>query len=382
MSQEIFKEFYDLSNNDQKYFLMPIAIIPFGSGEFTFTKNLKNTDKKALKIEKVLLHTLLSMQEIYNISFTINKSSEFKTNDKNFNSLLDKSLLISSFDILTYKVLAFIFNSDEIVFAVRRNIPYGNDNMEQLYVDWLKDKYSYITDKLKGALQFFYRTYKFNFKCLVTHKQYFNEKYNYAFFIVYTNAEILSIHTNYRIAILDPSQIIYNHEEIKHLKEAIIKQRIMNLKVNKNINYDIEKRSDYRVYFSWSTGLIEGNFALQEFFEYILIEVELQNKWNGICKLTQSLRKKNRKISLFNETYLAKLEMFTVRLNSLNDAGDSERLLNIKDKIIKTSRITNLIEEYKNLLSFNQQLNAKYISLTAIFISIITLVITIIFSGN
>lgn len=250
--------------------------------------------------------------------------------------------------------------------------------MEQLYIDWLKNKYIYVTDELKKALQFFYNTYKINIKRSVAHKNYTEEKYNYAYFIIYTNADTFSTHTNYINAILDPSQIIYNHEEIAQLEDTIVKQRIMNLKVNKNIYYDIEKRSDYRVYFSWSTGLIEGNVALLEFYEYILIEVELQNKWNEICKLTQSLRNKKIKISLFSETRLSKLEMFSVRLNSLNDAGDSERLLIIKDKILKSCRIFNLIDEYKNLLSYNQQLNSKYISLTALFISIISIVITII----
>ncbi len=156
--------------------------------------------------------------------------------------------------------------------------------------------------------------------------------------------------------------------------------RIQNIKTNNDTRYDIEKRSDYKVFFSWSTGLILGKFSLQEFFEYILIECDLQNKWNGINRLTNKYREKNNRLTLLTELNLAKLEIFKVNLNSLNDAGDSERILIIKDKIIQSSRIYNIIAELKNLLSLNQQLNSKYISLIAVGISFISLIIAIILS--
>jgi len=377
MSQEILKEFYNFNENDSKYFLMPIAIIPFGPKKKKLYK--ANNKSEFLKIQKKLLHALNSMKNKYGINYTLNKSSYLKTSDKKFNALLSKSKYVSYFDIRSFKVLAFIFNTDEIVFVVRNNVPFVNDCMEQLYLNWLKDKYSYITGELKDALQFFYRMYKFKSKRLVTHKRYNNVQYSYAYFIVYTNADNSTAIENYRTSILDPSQVIYNHEEIKNIDGEMIKQRITNSK-NNNINFDIEKRSDYRVYFSWSTGLIEGKFELLDFFEYILIEVDLQNNWNRICKLTQYYQDRNKKISLFNEKKLADLEMFTVMLNSLNEAGDSERLLNIKDNIIKSSRIFNLIEEYKYRFSLYQQLNSKYISIVAMIISFVTLIITVIFN--
>ena len=126
--------------------------------------------------------------------------------------------------------------------------------------------------------------------------------------------------------------------------------------------------------------MILGKFSLQEFFEYILIECDLQNKWNGINRLTNKYREKNNRLTLLTELNLAKLEIFKVNLNSLNDAGDSERILIIKDKIIQSSRIYNIIAELKNLLSLNQQLNSKYISLIAVGISFISLIIAIILS--
>ena len=106
----------------------------------------------------------------------------------------------------------------------------------------------------------------------------------------------------------------------------------------------------------------------------------MQNKWNGINRLTNKYREKNNRLTLLTELNLAKLEIFKVNLNSLNDAGDSERILIIKDKIIQSSRIYNIIAELKNLLSLNQQLNSKYISLIAVGISFISLIIAIILS--
>lgn len=376
MTQSIFEEFYSVDKADKEYYLMPIAIIPFGSGKYAL-KNYSNNAKKEAKMNNVLTNTLKAMQKVYNVNYSLNSSSDFKTSDRHFDLLLDKSKFICSFEILSYIVLGFVFNIDEIVFVVRKKAVYTSNKMEQLYVNWIKNKYSFITKKLKKILEFFYRTYKFNFYKIVSETEYFKTQYDYAFFIVYTNADSKDSYKNYINSLLDPTQVIYYHDEIKQIKNSIIEHRIRNIKTNGENKFDIEKRSDYRVYFSWSTGLIEGKFSLQEFFEYILIEVELQNKWNEINKLTNIFRNKNMKITLQTELKLTKLEIFAVQLNSLHDAGDSERILNLKEKIIQSSRIQNLIMELRKLLSLNQQLNTKYISLIAVGISILTLILTI-----
>ncbi len=379
MIQNILNDFYIIDKMKKDYYLMPIAIIPFGSGKNTLENRQKQARAEA-KMQKAFTNALRAMQEVYKITYSFNDSSDLKTGDKHFDVLLKKFKLISSFEVLSYKVLVFVHNSDELTFVVRKKIPYISDDFKQLYVNWIKNKYNYITKKLKKILEFFYRTYKFNFYSVVTEKKYFNVQYDYSFFIVYSNAASEIKSNNYINAILDPTQVIYSYDEIRGIKNSIIDHRIQNIKTNNDTRYDIEKRSDYKVFFSWSTGLILGKFSLQEFFEYILIECDLQNKWNGINRLTNKYREKNNRLTLLTELNLAKLEIFKVNLNSLNDAGDSERILIIKDKIIQSSRIYNIIAELKNLLSLNQQLNSKYISLIAVGISFISLIIAIILS--
>lgn len=383
----VLEDFFPKSNFIERtgdWCLLPVAVIPFGCAKKIHSNSKLSKRRKDAIIE--MFRSKRFQQVLPDVQWG---KSEFSPrgmfNDSNLAALLQDTILIQSFSLKQYKILAFILSDREVVFAVRKKKLLKSSSVSDLYTDWIKNKYQFVGEDLKTSLANIFIKFReliaesSKGSTIIENKKSVKRlaAYNYSFFVVYSNAEPEEQLSDYETAILDPSRVIYSHKEANKIKVSELKKRINGLSKVSSIKRNIDNRSDYVTYFSWSTGLIEGKIDKSVMIEYLLIECELQAKWNRINKLTQDISRKSKKISMFSELQLSHLEMYAVKLNSLSDIGDSERRYSIKNQIIRSSNIFKLIEEYRNLIYLNQQLNHKYITLIAIVISIVTLITTL-----
>lgn len=179
---------------------------------------------------------------------------------------------------------------------------------------------------------------------------------------IFKNKDILT-------AVLDRSLVIYKKEDEENSEK--IKMRIDKGFKEKKFDFteQIENRSEYSCYASWSLMLILDYSQNKDcFIEMVLIEAQLQYQWYKIYRLSTKKR-------FFN--YL-KIKDLKRQMNSIENAGDSNRMAQIKAFLIKSSRVDELAEMGKERGIYNQQILSILISCLSFVISIAALVISIV----
>jgi len=176
----------------------------------------------------------------------------------------------------------------------------------------------------------------------------------YVFSMYFTNRKLDDKEKSY---LLDSDLIFYSDNEYKSANYERVKddrRRISNLTFDDMpFSEDAELRSEYYSWFSWSLVLVMGKYTDEVCAEYIEMEIVLQMKWNAAYRYYKSIEANSfytRLSNLRSNRSLEKLDDFEMRLNSLDDSGESDRTLNLRGKLVESSKIKILIDQSRTKL--------------------------------
>jgi len=198
----------------------------------------------------------------------------------------------------------------------------------------------------------------------------------YVFSMYFTNKHLTDQEKSY---LLDPNLVLYTKNEYDgaiNYDDRISKLDFQRMPFKEAV----ELRCNYCSYFSWSLVLVSGEYTESICSEYIKWEIELQMKWNAAYRYYKSLEKNDFPTfvrNFFRNKALEKLDDFEIKLNSLDEIEDSNRVLSIKEKLIESSKIKTLIYQSRIKLEKRRDGLAIALSSIAVLFSVVSVAIAI-----
>jgi len=198
----------------------------------------------------------------------------------------------------------------------------------------------------------------------------------YVFSMFFTNKQLSDQEKSY---LLDPNLVLYTKNEYE--EPIDIKDRLSKLDFQRMpFKEEVELRCNYSSFFSWSLVLVCGEYTEAICSEYIKWEIELQMKWNAAYRYYKSLEKNDFPTfmrNFFRNKALERLDDFEIKLNSLDETEDSNRVLSIKEKLIESSKIKTLIYQSRIKLEKRRDGLAIALSSIAVLFSVVSVAIAI-----
>ncbi len=167
-------------------------------------------------------------------------------------------------------------------------------------------------------------------------------------------------------AVLDRSLVIYKDGDAVDTIKERISQGFGKAKFS--FTRQIEDRAEYSSYASWSLMLILDYKENKDYLnEMALIEAQLQYYWYKIYRISK------RKIVSY-----IKIKELRRRMNAIEDACDSDRIAKIKNILIKSSRVEEIVDIGKERADIAFRRFTAMLSVFSVVVAIIAVVISII----
>jgi|GEM_PF-6637439 len=319
--------------------------------------------------KKISVKKILKLLHKSGYSFEV-MPEEYKKTQINFSKLNKAKIVVQ----VEENILAYIFEHS-IVFSIK-DINFVIKEDKSCFLGFLRYKrlfQNYFLGKQRiETTEFYYiDRIKNNIKKFLLYLKLPNEFF-YVMSMLFSEKHC---EPQMKTAIMDPSLVIYNPSEYYEYNNSTIKERVASLK--KILTTDIENREPYDTCFSWSLILIQGEYKYEVYLDYFLLEVQLQKEWNYILMINRKLNKRMK--LLFNfDNHITKLIKFEYELNSIEDACDSERIITIKNHLIKSSRIRTLISQARQKIEYKKSKFNVNIGFLTMILSLGTLIISLV----
>ena len=198
-----------------------------------------------------------------------------------------------------------------------------------------------------------------------------NPKYNYSFDLVLLNSKKINNYEKDIYYLLNPNEI-YSENSMDFdvaQRELEHKNKEIRNSVLKSSLKPTDKTINFKSYHSWDVSVLVGtlindvSISAKTILEHVLLQVEMQRKWLIAFEFHKILTRK-KTCGFLIPMYTQQYHYFYTHLYRMSDPNFSVRIKNIRNKLISTSRISELLRDIQSSLKAKQN---KLVTKTAIF---------------